>query len=188
MKQHIIDDICAKLDELSIPFTLKDNAYIYVNTEFYDVGYGTESKIVLYDLSVFLDESNAAVFMYVKTSEKFISSDGTTGDYTNQSSSLFRKVKSVCSEKDGEISIKTIDLGEVPNTVKNTAFKYGWKFRTALNFNKRTPKPEVAVSAGDAEPITDIDLDVELSEPDIPPVTRPRKTGFGAKLKRFFRR
>lgn len=190
MKQQLLDDICLKLNELRIPFTLKDNTYIYVNTEFYDVGYGSEAKMVLFDLSVFLDEPNQSVFMYVKTAEKFISADGTAGDYTNQSSSLFRKVRSVCSDEDGKVTVISIDLGEVPNTVKNTAFKYGWKFRTALNLNKRVKKVETVSS----RPAVDLEEPeppepVRLTEPEItPPTARIKKVGFGDKIKKFFHR
>jgi hypothetical protein len=192
MKQQLIDDICAKLNELKIPFTIKDNTYIYVNTEFYDVGYGTQSKMVLYDLTVFLDEPNTSVFMYVKTAEKYISAEGAIGEYTNQSSSLFRTVKSVCSGDDGKVSVITIDLGAVPNTVKNTAFKYGWKFRTALNLNKRTKQPETAASApvdDSWERALDITEPVALTESEPAPVPQhKKKKGLGSKIKGFFRR
>lgn len=192
MKQQLIDDICAKLNELKIPFTIKDDTYIYVNTEFFDVGYGTQSKMVLYDLTVFLDEPNTSVFMYVKTAEKYISAEGAIGEYTNQSSSLFRTVKSVCSDGDGKVSVISIDLGQVPNTVKNTAFKYGWKFRTALNFNKRGKKTETAAAKSDnAEWETEIDNPepVALTEPEpAPEPASPAKKSFGSKLKKFFRR
>lgn len=189
MKQQIIDDICLKLNELKIPFTLKDDTYIYVNTEFYEIGYGAQSKMILYDLSVFLDEPNQSVFMYVKTAEKFISADGVTGDYTNQSSSLFRTVKSVCTDQDGKVSVITIDLGEVPNTVKNTTFKYGWKFRTALNLNKRTKKAETAESKPLVEPEPEIPETVCFTEPEIIlPQRRVKKAGLGTKLKKLFKR
>ncbi len=191
MKQQLINDICLKLNELHIPFTIKDNSYIYVNTEFYDVGYGTQPKMVLYDLSVFLDEPNRSVFMYVKTAEKLISAEGAIGEYSNQSSSLFRTVKSVCSDKDGKVSVMTIDIGQVPNTVKDTAFKYGWKFRTALNFNKRNKTEPVSkpstdeweMEAAPAEPVA-------LTEPEPAPAQGDvkKRTGLGTRIKKLFRR
>ena len=188
MKQQLIDDIILKLNELKIPFTLKDNSYIYVNTEFYEIGNGMQSKMILYELSVFLDEPNMSVFMYVKTVEKFISADGVAGDYTNQSSSLFRKVRSVCSDEDGKISVITIDLGELPNTVKNTAFKYGWKFRTALNLNKPNKKAAVQEKITIEELEFEVPEDVCLTEPEIIPVQKHiKKAGFGSKLKKFFK-
>ncbi len=192
MKQQIIGDICTKLNELKIPFTIKDDTYIYVNTEFYDVGYGTQSKMVLYDLTVFIDEPNTSVFMYVKTAEKYISAEGTIGEYTNQSSSLFRTVKSVCSDSDGKVSVITIDLGQVPNTVKDTAFKYGWKFRTALNLNKRGKKSETAAARPAAEswePEAATAEPVGLTEPEpAPPPKDTKKRGIGTRFKNIFRR
>jgi hypothetical protein len=191
MKQLLMDDICFKLRELQIPYSIKDNTYIYVNTEFYDVGYGTRPKMVLYDLTVFLDEPNRSVFMYVKTAEKFISAEGAAGEYTNQSSPLFRTVKNVCSGADGKVSVVSVDLGQVPNTVKDTAFRYGWKFRTALNLNTRVKKPEKA-AVKPAEEDYDFTTEAEpvaLSEPEPAPETaNPKKTGFGSKLKKLLRR
>lgn len=189
MKQQLIDDICSKLNELKIPFIIKDNTYIYVNTEFFDVGYDTQPKMVLYDLTVFLDEPNQAVFMYVKTAEKFISAEGAIGEYTNQSSSLFRTVKSVCSDSDGKVSVITIDLGQVPNTVKDTAFRYGWKFRTALNLNKRGKKPETINKPADYwEPVEPAEP-VALTEPELVSEPKPvKKKSFVNKLKKLFHR
>lgn len=186
MKQQLIDDICSKLNELKIPFTIKDATYIYVNTEFYDVGYGTQSKMILYELTVFIDEPNQSVFMYVKTAEKYISAEGAIGEYTNQSSSLFRTVQSVCSDSDGKISVITIDLGQVPNTVKDTAFRYGWKFRTALNLNKRGKKTETEryTPVAEQEPVAS--EPVRLTEPEIiPPMENANKTDSGKKSKSF---
>ncbi len=160
MKQQLIDDICSKLNELKIPFTIKDSTYIYVNTEFYDVGYGTQSKMILYELTVFIDEPNTSVFMYVKTVEKYISAEGTIGEYTNQSSSLFRTVKSVCTDSDGKVSVITIDLGQVPNTAKPEAESWEPEY----------PEP------------------VALTEPEpAPPPQEAKKKGFGSKLKNLFR-
>lgn len=191
MKQQLIGDICSKLNELKIPFTIKDDTYIYVNTEFFDVGNGTQATMILYELTVRIDEPDQAVFMYVKTAEKFISAEGAIGEYTNQSSSLFRTVKSVCTDSDGKVSIITIDLGEVPNTVKNTTFKYGWKFRTALNLNKRGKKPEtVSKPAVDSwEPEEALPEPVALTEPEIvtPPVI-VKKSSLGKKIKNLFHR
>lgn len=186
MKQQLIDDICLKLNELHIPFTLKENTYIYVNTEFYDVGYGTEAKIVLFDLSVFIDEANHAVFMYVKTADKPGTPAGGSPAGAGQSSSMFRKVRHVCYDPDGKVTVITVDLGDVSNTVKNTAFKYGWKFRTALNLNKPVKKvipteikqPDIDESQA-TEPI-------QIPESDVSPATIvAKKTGLVNNLKSF---
>lgn len=189
MKQQLIDDISLKLNELHIPFTLKDSTYIYVNTEFYDVGYGTEPKIVLYDLSVFFDEPNQAVFMYVKTGDKpALLGDGTK-DTGVQPTTIFRKVRHVCQDAEGKVTVIPIDLGEVPNTIKNTAFKYGWKFRTALNLNKPGKKAAVPEKKPYIEPEFDETPElVSFTEPEvIPPQAHIKKTSFRTKIKKLFK-
>ena len=153
MKQLIFDDICLKLDDLRIPYT-QDDKYILVSTAFYDVGCNVEPKKVLYELSVFVDEASRSVSMYVKTADEYLLETG-SGNATASSGSIFRKVRHISYNGAGEGSVTTINLGEVPNTVKNTAIKYGWKFRTALNLNraaKRVQRPPV-VSQIAPEPI-----------------------------------
>jgi hypothetical protein len=75
MKQLIFHDICQKLDDLRIPYT-QDDEYIRVNTAFYDVGYNTEPRKVLYELSVFVDEANRSVSMVVRTSDEYLLASG----------------------------------------------------------------------------------------------------------------
>jgi hypothetical protein len=192
MKQQLIDDICLKLDELRIPFTLKDGTYINVNTEFYDIGYGIEPKIVLYDLSVFLDEAHMAVFLYAKTVDKPAPTAEGAHAEAAQVSTIFRKVRHVCYDEDGKITVIPIDLGDVPNTVKDTAFKYGWKFRTAQNLNK--PKKDTAIPQS-SPPIArepEAAQPVALSEPEIiAPTELVKKAGndrIGTRLRKFFHR
>lgn len=144
MKQQILDGICTKLNELQIPFTLNNDSTIIVNTEFYEIGYGAEFKKISYNLNVFIDESSRAVSMYVKTVDQcLVAANGDTREITSPSTTMFRKVKRFVYDKDGQGAVVTTDLGEVPNTVKNTAFKYGWKFSTALNLNKFHKKVDV---------------------------------------------
>ncbi|SHI08047.1 hypothetical protein SAMN02745823_02317 [Sporobacter termitidis DSM 10068] len=183
MKQQIMDAICAKLDELQIPFSIKDDSYITVNTDFYEIGYGAEFKKIAYELNVFLDEANSAVSMYVKTVDQcLVAANGATRELASPSTTMFRKVKRFVYDKDGQGSVVTTDLGEVPNTVKNTAFKYGWKFSTALNlnkFHKTVDMNEVRLSRPDTSDI--------LPEPE-PELETPVKKPEPARKKRGFRR
>jgi hypothetical protein len=182
MKQHIIDDICQKLDELQIPFSLKNDSTIYVSTDFYEIGYGADFKKISYELTVFLDEQNRSVSMYVKTVDQcLVAANGETREVPAPSTTMFRKVKRYVHDGDGQGSVVTTDLGEVPNTVKNTAFKYGWKFSTALNLNKFTKSVEVN--------------SVRLTRPEVPehiPESEPEepvsKPGVKAKKKGIVRR
>jgi hypothetical protein len=181
MKQQILCDICAKLDELQIPFSIKDDTSIYVNTDFYEIGTGAEFKKISYELTVFLDEAARSVSMYVKTVDQcLVTAGGETCAVPAPSTTMFRKVKRYCTDQEGRGSVVTTDLGEVPNTVKNTAFKYGWKFSTALNLNKfrKNVEPKAALEFP-VETVT-------FSEPELPaaPVRRPRKTS-GSGLKKL---
>lgn len=184
MKQLILDHICAKLNDLQIPFSLKNDSYIYVNTEFYEVGYGSDFKKILYELTVFLDEPNRSIHMYVKTVDQcLVAANGETRAVPAPSSTMFRKVKRFCYDQDGKGSVVTTDLGEVPNTVKNTAFKYGWKFSTALNLNKR--HKESAVKQDDFE-LPDVSF--TIPELQTPPPQKTKKARRGAPFKKFVRR
>lgn len=185
MKQLILDHICAKLNDLQIPFSLKNDSNIYVNTEFYEVGYGSDFKKILYELTVFLDEPNRSVHMYVKTVDQcLVAANGETRAVPSPSSTMFRKVKRFCYDQDGKGSIVTTDLGEVPNTVKNTAFKYGWKFTTALNLNKLHKERAVK-----EEPFEVPDVSFTMPEPEMPSLPqKAKKNRRGAPLRKLVRR
>lgn len=192
MKQQILDDICLKLNDLQIPYSLKDDSLISVSTKFYDVGFGTEPRIVLYELSVLLDEAQQSVFLYVKTVDQCIDSVAGTGKASAPSFSIFRKVKRVTYDTNGISTVTTVDLGEVPNTVKNTTFKHGWKFRTALSLKNPVKKAAIAENIRRVAPIPPVKEIVHLSEPELheptpattATVDRPVK---GSKVKNLLR-
>ena len=182
MKQLILGDICAKLDELQIPFSIKEDAYINVSTDFYEISSNAEFKKIKYELTVFLDEAAKSVSMYVKTVDQcLVAANGETRAVPAPSTTMFRKVKRYVYDAAGQGSVVTTDLGEVPNTVKNTAFKYGWRFSTALNLNKfykTVERTSVGMSAPDAPP--------PAAEPDVPvelPGASKKKKGI---LRRIF--
>lgn len=185
MKQLILDHICGKLNDLQIPFSLKNDSYIYVNTAFYEVGYGSDFKKILYELTVYLDESNRSVYMYVKTLDQcLVSANGDTHAVSTPSSTMFRKVKRFCYDQDGKGSVVTTDLGEVPNTVKNMAFKFGWKFSTALNMNKL--HKEIHIKEDHFE-LPDVSLTLPETETPLLP-QKAKVSGSSAPLKRVIRR
>ena len=183
MKQQILCDICAKLDELQIPFSIKDENSVYVNTDFYEISSEVEFKKISYEMTVFLDETARAVSMYVKTVDQcLVTAGGETRAVPAPSTTMFRKVKRYCTGKDGRGFVVTTDLGEVPNTVKNTAFKYGWKFSTALNLNRfrKTVEPStVTLSLTDE---VDLPAEPEPEAPPLKPQAPPRRKGFFRRL------
>lgn len=150
MKQRILCEICLKLSELEIPYKIKEESTIYASEEFYDVGLGAELKKVQYDLTVLVDEDKKSVCLYVSTVDESLL-PGQPGTVPAKPVSMFRKVKRVTVDKDGQSTVTTVDLGAVPNTVKDTAFRYGWKFSTSLNLNKparKEPEPPKPVQTG----------------------------------------
>jgi hypothetical protein len=184
MKQHITDDICQKLDELLIPFSLKNDSTIYVSTDFYEIGYGAEFKKISYELTVFLDEQSKSVSMYVKTVDQcLVAANGETREVPAPSTTIFRKVKRYVHDEAGQGSVVTTDLGEVPNTVKNTAFKYGWKFSTALNLNKYTKSVDVGSVRLTRPEEPELPPEPEQEEPGTKPGPPAKKKGV---LKRLF--
>jgi hypothetical protein len=170
MKQQILENICLKLDELQIPFSVREDSYIYVNTDFYEIGYGADFKKISYELNVFLDEPNRAVSMYVKTVDQcLVAANGATKELATKSTTMFRTVKRYVYGKDGQGAVVTTDLGEVPNTVKNSAFQYGWKFSTALNlnkFHKTVDMSEVRLTRPEEAAVPEPEPDERAAEPE----------------------
>jgi hypothetical protein len=191
MKLHILDDICAKLNEMQIPYSTKDTSHLTVSTEFYEVGYGIESKKIMYDLTVYLDEAQESVFMYVNTGDQNLTSGSGNDNVTSwPSASLFRTVKHICLDKNGTPAIITINLGDIPNTIKSTAFKYGWKFRTALSMKSsgkntaRSGNPPVEQKAEATLPAESNETETgSVPVPDATPEAGTKKKGL---LKRLF--
>lgn len=176
MKKRILNDICSKLTELKIPFSVKEDSYIHVNTDFYEIGYGADFKKISYELNVFLDEPGRSVSMYVKTVDQcLVAANGASRELASPSTTIFRKVKRYVYDKDGQGSIVTTDLGEVPNAVKDMAFRYGWKFSTALNLNKFSKTVNLRdVRLSEPEP-SEIPPEAVPETPDAPPEAAKKK-------------
>jgi hypothetical protein len=183
MKLQILDDICTKLNDMHIPYSMKDTSHLNVSTEFYEVGYGIESKKIMYDLSVYLDESQESVYMYVKTGDQNLMSGSNDKVTSWPSASLFRTVKHICLDENGAPAIITINLGDIPNTIKGTAFKYGWKFRTTLSMknNGHTAGRDGSTSAKQDAALVELVSAEVTAEP-------AAKDGAGKKKKGLFKR
>lgn len=175
MKQRILSDICLKLSELAIPYTIKDESYINASETFYDIDDSMNLKKVKYDLRILVDEEKQSVYLYVSTIDESLLPDGVD---SSRSASMFRKVKRVTYGTDGDASIETVDLGAVPNTAKDTAFKYGWKFSTALNLNKPIRRQPVKSATPPLEPmLTFDDLETPSESENIVSAAIPKKSG-----------
>jgi hypothetical protein len=138
MKQQILAQIADKLSALGISAQYGAGADISIRTNFFDAGWGTGSKKIDYEASVFLDEQKQTAFMYEKTTETgrglSFGSDEETSFQSGKT--LFRKVKGVRYGPDGQSVEYDLDLGAIPSAVKETAKRFGWSFKTVLKKEK----------------------------------------------------
>lgn len=138
MKQQIVSEISSRLSELKLPVQSGNGTDIIVNTDFLDAEWSSGSKKISYEASIFVNEQDNVVYMYEKTTEvgkgfSFGSGSGTT---FQSGKTLFRKIKSVQYGPDGKAFEYSFDLGAIPKAAKETAKKYGWKFKTVLRKSK----------------------------------------------------
>lgn len=138
MKEQMVYEVAAKLDQLHVPYTKGQSTDIAISCEFLDAGWSTGNKKINYDSFVFFDSENETVFMWECTKE--IGSGFSMGSESESSfqsgTTLFRKVKSVQYGPEGQVYEYTLDLGAIPKAVKETAKTYGWKFKTVLKKEK----------------------------------------------------
>ncbi|UOO37121.1 zinc ribbon domain-containing protein [Oscillospiraceae bacterium CM] len=144
MTEQIIAEISARLTDLRIPFSLDSASSIAINTEFVDANWSTGTKKIAYEAAVAVSASEQTVFMYEKTVEHGGGISGmASGETSFQSgSTLFRKVKIIAYGPDGKAFDVTLDLGAIPKAVKETAARYGFKFKTVLS-KKKLEKAQV---------------------------------------------
>ena len=133
-KQAMISIITAQLSQMGVPFQVGQGTDLAIANEFVDAGWSTGVKKIVYEASVYFDESAQDVFMWEKTLEI---GGGFSGGFDGGSSfqsgtTLYRKVKSIQYGPDGRAYEYTLDLGAIPKAVKEAANQYGWKFKTVL--------------------------------------------------------
>ena len=138
MKPQLLSEIRSRLSSLGIPLQGGNGADITISAEFLDARWSTASKKISYEASILADELSNTVSMYEKTTEagKGLSFGFSAESSFQSGSTLMRKVKSVQYGPDGKACEYNIDLGACSKTVKETAKRYGWKFKTVLNKNK----------------------------------------------------
>jgi len=138
MKQQILAQIADRLSALGISARYGTGTDISIAENFFDANWGTGSKKIDYEASVFLDEQKQTAFMYEKTTETgrglSFGSDEETSFQSGKT--LFRKVKGVRCGPDGRSVEYNLDLGAIPSAVKETAKQFGWSFKTVLKKEK----------------------------------------------------
>ncbi|HDQ93035.1 MAG TPA: hypothetical protein ENN89_02830, partial [Synergistetes bacterium] len=138
MKGQIVSEIAGLLSELQLPVETGEITDISVRTDFLDAGCSTGKKKISYETFIFANEHDNTVYMYEKTTEvgRGLSFGGGSGTSFQSGKTLFRKVKNVQYGPDGKAYEVKLDLGAIPKAAKETAKKYGWKFKTVLSKNK----------------------------------------------------
>lgn len=138
MKEQMIFDVAAKLDQLNVPYTKGQKTDLSISCEFLDAGWSTGKKKINYDAFVLFDPEKETVYMWECTTEKGSGlSFGSESESSFQSgTTLFRKVKSIQYGPEGQVYEYTLDLGAIPKAVKESAKTYGWKFKTVLKKEK----------------------------------------------------
>lgn len=138
MKQQIITEIKERLSALGLPAHDGNDTDIIVNAEFLDAKWSTGSKKIRYEAAIFADEREQIVYMFEKTTEsgQGLSFGISEGSSFQSGSTLYSKVKSIQYGPDGKAYEYVLDLGAIPKATKETALRYGWKFKTVLNRKK----------------------------------------------------
>jgi hypothetical protein len=184
MKDQILSEIKTKLSELGIPFQNGNDTDITIESEFLDASWSTGNKKVNYESCIFVDERDKTVYMYEKTTEmgKGLSFGSDSESSSQSGTTLFRKVKSVMYGPDGKAYEYNLDLGSIPNAVKESAKQHGWKLKTVFNKNKamypvgKTPQ----VSGKNSEPYPNPQAKFNVQNNSAAaPVKKNRKTFVG---------
>ncbi|HHT17711.1 MAG TPA: hypothetical protein GXZ77_08410 [Papillibacter sp.] len=187
MKEHIVNKITGRLKALQIPYSMEGDS-ITVGEEFVEIGYGSDLKKVRYDLTITIDEASRCVVVYVSTVDKYIMTvDGKLppGE-SRKPQQVFRKVKHIIIDENGESNLITLDLADIPNTAKDCAIQCGWRFSTVLKMRK---KPPVLLSASERVKALRINDDMDLAgvyledaETIVQKHSRRKKGGFFSRL------
>ena len=84
--------------------TVGQGADLTVFNEFVDAGWSTGQKRIVYEASIYIDESCNTVFMWEKTTETGSGFSGgfSGGSFSQSGTTLFRKVKSIQYGPDGK--------------------------------------------------------------------------------------
>ena len=137
-KQAILYEVSSKLTQMGIASQWGNGTDISIAAEFLDAGWSTGNKKITYEAMIYADELSNTVHMWEMTREtgQGFSFGGSSGSSFQSGKTLFRKVKSIQYGVDGKAYEYTLDLGAIPKAAKETAAKYGWKFKTVLKRDK----------------------------------------------------
>ena len=139
MKEQVIGEILGSMAELKLPFARGGGTDLSVHTEFVDAAWGTGSYKINYEAAIFVNEASQTVYLYELTTElgSGVSfGGGSSEEYLQSGTNVYRKVKNVQFGPDGKAYEYTLNMGAIPQAVKDAAKKYGWQFKQVLSKEK----------------------------------------------------
>ena len=138
MRQYILHEISGRLRALGVPHQYGQGTDIAINAQFLEAKWSTGRKQIHYEALILANESEQVVTMYEKTLEMGSGhAFGMSSDSSFQTGkTLYRKVKSVQYGPDGKAYEYDLDLGAIPQLVKEAAKRAGWKFKTVIKREK----------------------------------------------------
>lgn len=138
MKDKILSEIYDGLLKLGISMERQKETDISISTEFLDAKWGIGKKKIFYESYIYANEEDETVYMYEKTTQT--GGGFSFGSESNNSfqfgKTLFSKVKSTQYDATGKVYEISLNLGDIPKTVKEIAQNNGWKFKTVINKRK----------------------------------------------------
>lgn len=134
MKEEIVQEIFTKLEAMGIPPVRGGESDITVDCELLDAKGGMSEKKISYECAILVEESEKTVYLYEKTAEKSKGfSFGSSSESSFQSGkTLSRHVKGTFIGTNGNAISYDLDIGAISKSVKETAEKYGFKFKTVI--------------------------------------------------------
>lgn len=119
-KKKIVDSISAQLSKLNITAQTGDDTDISLSCIFYDTKWRTGNKKIDFEAAAYADEALEVLFYWESTG-------GTD---------LYRRVRGTGYDIEGKSFEYLVELESITNIFKETAERFGWKYRYVMNKEK----------------------------------------------------
>jgi len=149
MANPVVENIVNRLQALGLAVVVGQGTDASVNSEFLSAGWSTGSKRISYEAAILVDSAARTVFMFEKTTESGggLSFGGDSETSFQSGKTLYRKVRSVQYGPDGKAYEVELDLGAIPQAVKQASQEAGFAFKTVLRRQKAMYAPGQAAAA-----------------------------------------
>lgn len=135
-----------------------------------------QKKPILFQNSVFLDETTHTIFYWEKSKDKAkgFFGDGDVDVTTQSGQSLFRQVKHFKTDDSGNQQIIDLNLGDISKSVKSLAKDNDWKFKVVLSQSKAM-YPVGYTSEPYSQNESVIPTQASIDNSNYPPISKPVK-------------